>query len=370
MANNSSNELTRRSALKWGGFAFASGQTAFVRALGAFATCGLAFVNPALADGKVPYGVAVALEPFRTQPEMKKLLIDHADLIVPMNALKWASLRHTRGEFDFSGADEIIDFATRHGKRIHGHALLWYAYNPSWIDSVSSPSRLESLLVEHIETVVGRYTGQIASWDVVNEVIAHDPLNDGRWRRGIWYDVLGPRHVDIAFRAAAAADPNAKLYLNDYDLEDNSLRTRARQDAVLAIVDRLQKKNIPIHGIGLQAHLYAEREVGPENLQRFVEQLKHRGLTVSVTELDVIDWKLTADKDKRDKAVAMVADEFLSALTAACRPEAITTWGLSDTFSWIDETFQRDDDARARPLPFDEDWQPKAVWDVVRGYTS
>jgi len=370
MAKSIGNELTRRSVMKSGVFAFAGTHSTFVRGLGTFAAGGFTSINPAFASAKPPFGAAVALKPFRAQPEMKKLLIDYADIIVPSNALKWASVRHTKGKFDFSGADEIIDFATQHGKQLHGHALLWYAYNPSWVDSISSPSRLESLLIEHIETVVGRYAGRIESWDVVNEVIAHDPLNEGRWRRGVWYDVLGPRHVEIAFRAAAAADPEARLYLNDYDLEDNSLRTKARQDAVLAIVDRLQKKNIPIHGIGLQAHLYAEREVGAENLQRFVQQIESRGLSVSVSELDVIDWKLTADKKQRDKAVAMVAEEFLKALTEACTPDAITTWGLSDAFSWIDETFQRDDDARARPLPFDDNWQPKPLWDVVRRYTG
>jgi len=294
MVETTGKTLTRRSLLK---------------AAGSFAAAGAAGLPlPAIATRKVPFGVAVALEPFRTQPRLRELLAAEADVIAPMNALKWGSLRYSREKFDFSGADEIIDFATAHKKRIHGHALLWYAYNPSWIDSVSSPKLLESLLIEHIETVVGRYAGRVASWDVVNEAIAHDPLNEGKWRRGVWYDVLGPRHVDTAFSVAAKADPRAKLYLNDYDLEDSSLRTKARQDAVLSIVRRLQGKNIPIHGIGLQAHLYAEREIGAENLHRFVEQLARMGLTVSVTELDIIDWKLSADHEKRDRAVAGVAN--------------------------------------------------------------
>lgn len=330
----------------------------------------LAGAKPALAGTKVPYGVAVALEPFRNEPRMRELLIEHADIIVPMNALKWASLRHTAGEFDFSGADEIISFAEAHGKRIHGHALLWYAFNPQWIDAVMSPSRLERLLVEHIETVMGRYAGRIATWDVANEVISHDPLNEGRWRYGVWYNVLGPRHLDIAFQTAARVDPSAKLYLNDYDLEDNSLRTKARQDALLGIVDRLQGKNIPIHGIGLQAHLYAEREIGVENLHRFVLALKERGLTVSVTELDVIDWKLSAEHQRRDRAVAAVADEFLSALTGVTTPDTITSWGLSDSHSWIGDTFPREDDAKARPLPFDAEWRAKALWDVLRRHMN
>lgn len=319
-------------------------------------------------SARVPYGVAVALEPFRNDPELKRRLISDVDLIVPMNALKWASLRHTEGQFDFSGADELVAFAHQHGKLLHGHALLWYAFNPKWIDAVQSPRRLERELRTHIETVVSRYKGTIPTWDVVNEAIAHDPLSQGKWRRGVWYDVLGPRHVDIAFQAAAAADPAAKLFINDYDLEDDSLRTTARQKAMLSIVRRLQDRNIPIHGVGFQAHLYAERGIGVEGLQSFVRTLERMGLEVAVTELDVIDWKLSADPVVRDRAVARTAEAFLDALYGAVTPRSLTTWGLNDRYSWIGDTFPRRDSAKARPLPFDQNWQPKQLWSVIRRF--
>ena len=205
---------------------------------------------------------------------------------------------------------------------------------------------------------------------MVNEVIAHDPLSDGKWRAGVWYDALGPKHVEMAFAAAAAADPTAKLYINDYDLQDAGPRVAARQKIMIGILRRLQDKNIPVHGVGLQSHLYAEREVGRENLRSFVDQLQSMGLTVSVTELDVIDWKLSADHRRRDRAVAATANQYLSALTDLITPQTITTWGLSDRYSWIDETFPRDDSARARPLPFDRNWQAKPLLDVVRSFTG
>ena len=160
------------------------------------------------------------------------------------------------------------------------------------------------------------------------------------------------------------------MFINDYDLEDDSQRTKARQEAILRIVRRLQDKNIPIHGVGLQAHLYAERRTGRENLIRFVEQLQSLGLETAVTELDVIDWKLSADESRRDRGVAHTAQEFLDALVSAGAPRNITSWGLSDKYSWIDKTFPRDDSARARPLPFDRDWQPKPLFKVLKKYTG
>ena len=326
--------------------------------------------SSAFSATKAPFGVAVHLDPFRNEPVFQELLKEHARLIVPMNALKWASLRHTEGQFDFGGADEIIKFAEANNKQIHGHALLWYHANPRWIDAVTSPQVLEKLLIEHIETVVGRYAGRIATWDVVNEVVAHDPLTQGKWRKGVWQNVLGPRHVEIAFAAAAKAEPNCRVFINDYDLEDDSLRTQARQRAILQIVRRLQKKNIPIHGVGLQAHLYAERRTGRDNLIKFVRELRSLGLEVAVTELDVIDWKLSADPKVRDRAVVATVKEFLDAITEAGPVRNITTWGLSDKHSWIKDVFPRSDSAKARPLPFDDKWQKKPLFDLIQEYTQ
>ncbi len=352
------NLLTRRSALGVLGAGLTSSMSL------PFATSG------AFAASKIPYGVAVHLDPFRNEPIFRDLLKQHADLIVPMNALKWASLRHTEGQFDFGGSDEIIEFAEANNKPIHGHALLWYDANPSWIDAVTEPRLLEKLLNEHIETVVGRYAGRIATWDVVNEVVAHDPLTQGKWRKGVWQNILGPRHVEIAFAAAAKADPKCRLFINDYDLEDDSLRTEARHRAILQIVQRLQKKNIPIHGVGLQAHLYAERRTGADNLIKFVRDLKALGLEVAVTELDVIDWKLSADPTVRDRAVVATVREFLDAITEAGTVRNITTWGLSDKHSWIKDVFPRSDSAKARPLPFDDQWQKKPLFDLIQKYTN
>ncbi|MEM8751075.1 MAG: endo-1,4-beta-xylanase [Pseudomonadota bacterium] len=359
MESFSQKKLTRRSVL------VAAAAGAFVNAL----PVGPANIAHAAFQKPVPYGVAVELKHFRNDPQFRENLIRHADLIVPMNALKWASLRYDRNGFDFSGADELMEFAERNGKSTHGHALLWYHANPKWLDAITSPRELERLLIEHIETVVGRYAGRIPTWDVVNEVVAHNPLNEGKWRSGVWYNGLGPRHVDLAFEVAARTDPKARLFVNDYDLEDDSLRTEARQKAILQIIQRLQDKNIPVHGVGFQAHLYAERAIGHDALGRFLDELKVLGVEAAVTELDVIDWKLSADPQIRDQAVARTVSDFLSAFEGHAVPRNITTWGMQDTQSWIGDTFPRKDSAQARPLPFDADWNRKPFFDVLQRFT-
>lgn len=322
------------------------------------------------ATGKTPFGIAVELEPFRNDPEYRKALIKYADILVPMNALKWASLRHTKNQYDFSGADEIIEFAKQHGKAVRGHTLLWYDYNPKWVEAISSRKQAEKVLVEHIERVVDRYRGKVSSWDVVNEVVAHDPASEGNWREGIWLSLLGRSHVDIAFKAAARTDPKAQLVINDYDLENFGSRYDARRKAILRIVRNLQDQNIPVHGVGLQAHLYAEREVDAKGLLKFISTLNALGVKILVTELDVIDWRLSKNRVRRDVGVANVAAEFLQALYSAGDVDSITSWGITDRYSWISDVFKRKDGAPNRPLPLDRNYQPKPLLDVIEKFRN
>ncbi|MEM7300870.1 MAG: endo-1,4-beta-xylanase [Pseudomonadota bacterium] len=340
--------------------------------LGGISALSAGVLLPEISQAKpaVPYGVATQIEHFRDDPVYRAKLLQYCDNIVPMNALKWASLRHTEGKFDFSAADQLIEFAEQNKCGTHGHTLLWYDYNPDWVNAIDDAKTAEKVLVEHIETVVDRYKGRIPTWDVVNEVIAHDPRWFGQWREGMWLKLLGPAHVDIAFRAAARTDPNAELIINDYDLANWGSRFNKRRAIMLDLVRHLQDQNIPVHGVGMQAHLYAEREVDHKQVVKFMRDLKALGVDVWVSELDFIDWKLSADHSVRDRAVAQVATQFLDAVFEGGPPRAVTTWGISDRHTWITNTFPRDDGLSSRALPLDENYQEKPLMQVLRGYLA
>jgi endo-1,4-beta-xylanase len=316
----------------------------------------------------IAMGSAAEIGAFRDDPRYREALKTHCDVIVPMNDLKWEALRHDRASFDFSGADELVAFAIANRQALRGHTLLWGEALPPWVKAMSTRAEAERELIRHIEVVVDRYRGRIATWDVVNEVIRFDPREGGPYRDTIWQRLLGPEHIDIAFRTAASVDPKARLVLNDFNFEESDGGTAERRKAALAIIRRLKDKGIPVHGLGMQAHLYGENTIDSHGIQQFMRDLAALEVEVEVTELDVIDWKLPADPGTRDRASASLVAAYLDAVVSARLPKAIVTWGLSDRYTWINETFPRKDGARARPLPLDADYKPKPMMAVLGRY--
>ena len=166
------------------------------------------------------------------------------------------------------------------------------------------PPNAEQVLVNHIETVAGRYKGRIHSWDVVNEAIqVSDNLPNGM-RNSPWQKVL-PNYIDIAFRTARRVDPHAILTYNDYDIEGEDAASTAKRAAVLALVRGMQQRGVPIDAVGIQSHIHAgpKYTYGPA-LKQFMADIQKLGLKMMLTEMDVNDRDLPADIPTRDKAVA------------------------------------------------------------------
>jgi endo-1,4-beta-xylanase len=152
--------------------------------------------------------------------------------VTPENAMKWESVEPLRGQFRWRNADAVVAFAKANGQRLRGHTLVWHSQLPLWlINGRFSPDELKSLMVAHIATEAGRYRGAVTAWDVVNEPFA----DDGGWRKSIWYDAMGSDYVAIALRAARAADPDAKLYINDCGVETDGPKMRALHDLVASL---------------------------------------------------------------------------------------------------------------------------------------
>ncbi|SEE30759.1 endo-1,4-beta-xylanase [Streptomyces sp. 3213] len=267
--------------------------------------------------------------------------------LTPGNAMKWGTVEPTQGSFDWTEADQIVAFAQAHDQQVRGHTLVWHNQNPSWLTNGTwTSAQLSSLLQNHISTEVGRYKGEIAAWDVVNE-----PFNeDGTYRPTLWYNGLGANYIAQALTWAHAADPAAKLYINDYNVEG----VNAKSTALYNLVKSLKTAGVPIDGVGLQAHLILGQV--PAGLQQNIQRFADLGVDVAITELDV-RMALPADSAELAQQKADFKS-VVAACAAVTRCVNITVWGFTDSDSWVPGTFP----GYGAATPYDENYAPKPAY--------
>jgi endo-1,4-beta-xylanase len=265
--------------------------------------------------------------------------------ITPENDLKWEKTEPEQGSYDFGAADRIVRFAGEHHMAVRGHVLVWHQQNPGWLDDLS-PARLRAALRDHITTLMRRYAGRIGEWDVVNEAVG----DDGRLRPSVWLKGLGPGYIALAFRLAHEADPQAKLFYNDYGAEGEGVKA----DAVLRLVSGLKKQAVPIDGVGLQGHVDTRPPPGyAANIARFAAL----GLRLELTEMDV--------RTRTDDAAARRAQaaQYARLVDGCPRCERFTVWGLDDDDSWVPGGYP----GFGHATLLDRDLRPKPAFDAFRG---
>ncbi|MFF1740476.1 endo-1,4-beta-xylanase [Streptomyces mirabilis] len=272
--------------------------------------------------------------------------------LTPGNAMKWETVEPTRGTYNWAEADQIVAFAQAHNQQVRGHTLVWHSQNPSWLTNGTwTSAQLSALLQDHITTEVTRYKGKLAAWDVVNE-----PFNeDGTYRSTLWYNGLGSDYIAQALTWAHAADPSAKLYINDYNVEG----VGAKSTALYNLVKSLKGRGVPIDGVGLQAHLILGQV--PSTLQQNIQRFADLGVDVAITELD-IRMQLPSDSAKLTQQAADYKAVF-DACVAVSRCYGVTVWGFTDSDSWIPDVFS----GYGAATPYDENYVPKPAYYAIAG---
>jgi endo-1,4-beta-xylanase len=313
----------------------------------------------------IPFGAAVRSDALASDPAYRQAVIDNCQMIVAEGEMKWPDIHPERDKYRFEKADAIAAFARRNNMSLRGHTLAWYGGMPEWTEALASRREAERELIGHIETVVSRYRDVISSWDVVNEPLVDHPVDARSLRPSIWTRRLGAEYLPIALRATAAVDPKTRLVINEYDIEFMGLRYAAKRRALLQLLRTLRDRGVPLHAVGLQAHLFADRTIDRDGLQEFLSEVAALRLDVLITELDVVDFTLPGPIEKRDALVAKTARDFLETVCAVARPKAIVTWGLSDRYTWVPIYFTRRDGMPNRPLPMDAELHRKPLFDVI-----
>jgi len=305
-----------------------------------------------------------------TEDPYTHTVIQQAGILVAENAMKWTSLRPTSTTYNFDASDRLFQVAAQNGQLVRGHNLCWHEQLPAWFQGYATRDNARQLLVQHIQTVVGRYAGRVHSWDVVNEAVhVPDSRPDGL-RRSPWLELIGPEYIELAFTTAAKADPLAKLTYNDYDIELDTPDQAAKRGQVLLLLRRLHARGIPVQAIGIQSHLQAFGPRPGAGLVSLIREAAKLGLEAYVTEMDVNTRTLPGGPELQDAAVAEVYRSYLELVLPEPNLKAVLTWGISDGRSWLNTSRKkwalRPDGARQRPLPFDEQFQPAPAFFAMR----
>lgn len=297
-----------------------------------------------------------------------KLVQRECGLLVSAMEIFWALNSQSAGAFDFSGADDIADWAQGHGKLLRGHNLIWHEQTPKWYRGINDAAYGEKMLIERVRGMCGRYAGRMHSWDVANEVITSETDRPDGLRKNKFLELLGPGYLDTAFHTAREADPKALLVINDYNIEYNVDHNEQKRRSLLALIDGFKQRNTPIDAVGIQSHLWMDRRdiFDQAVLANFLKEISDRGLQIMLTELDVIDAGAPTDVAARDAAVAAYYKDYLDVALANPAVKTVVTWGLSDRDSWIThyslDEFRRADGMPPRPLPFDAELRAKPAY--------
>jgi len=310
------------------------------------------------------FPVGAAVEPWQLETREGALFAWQFNGVVAENAMKPRNLQPSEGRFEFAGADRIVAFAQRRGMRIRGHTLLWHEETPDWTwrapdGAPADPAHVLARLRAHIAAVVGRYRERVHTWDVVNEVV--DPSRPDCLRDTQWLRVLGPTYIDAAFHAAHAADPAARLVLNDYETADP-----ARRACLLRLAGELRARGVPLHGIGHQMHVRLD-DPSPEAVDATLAAFAALGLDNEITELDMT---LGPASTRGVEALLLErqAQRYAELFRVfARRPDvkSVTFWGVSDAHTWLN--MKRDKSDPDRPLLFDAGQLPKPAYHAVAG---
>ncbi|MDF6060536.1 endo-1,4-beta-xylanase [Streptomyces sp. JH010] len=258
------------------------------------------------------------------------------NMVTAENEMKIDATEPQRGQFNFSSADRVYNWAVQNGKQVRGHTLAWHSQQPGWMQNLSG-SALRQAMTDHINGVMAHYKGKIVQWDVVNEAFADGSSGA---RRDSNLQRSGNDWIEVAFRAARAADPAAKLCYNDYNVEN---WTWAKTQAMYSMIRDFKQRGVPIDCVGFQAHFNSGSPYN-SNFRTTLQNFAALGVDVAVTELDI--------QGASASTYANVTNDCL----AVPRCLGITVWGVRDTDSW------RSQDT---PLLFNGDGSKKAAYTTV-----
>jgi len=306
---------------------------------------------------KIKIGAAVSVGPLLTDEQYRILAMGQFNMLTPENSMKPQFIHPEANIYAFEQADQLVDIALKNNITVHGHALVYDKSSPDWMTKSLKEQRQE-IMLSHIKTVVNHFKGRVAEWDVINEPFSKKNIlykNGGSGlERNIWFEAMGEEYIDLAFKEAHEADPSAKLYLNDYGVENNG----QHWDALLALVKRLKQRGVPIDGVGFEAHVYTDGDyINTNEFKKHMETLSSLGLLTRISEIDVTG----------DEAQEQIS-QYVTALDICLQESnctSYTTWGITDLYGSTTRS-DRYPLVYGTSLLWDKDMKAKPAYDALQ----
>jgi len=243
----------------------------------------------------------------------RQIICDLFNTGVVENDLKWQFW-----EKDPTLGTAAVNWLHEHGLRVRGHNLVW----PSWkwlpedLSSLqNNPQALKQRIDQHITSILGSLKGKCTEWDVLNEPYSNTDLQR----------VLGDDEMVSWFRTAREADPEAKLFINDFGILSNNGSDYAHQESYEKTIRFLLDHGAPLDGIGEQSH-FGWLLTGPDRILQILGNLGKFRLPIESTEFDID----ITDEDLQ----ARYLKDFMTTLFSDPDVEGITLWGFWEQADW------------------------------------
>jgi endo-1,4-beta-xylanase len=324
----------------------------------------------------IVYGGSISTWMYADDPAYAHLFGREVGMLWPEDDFLWYHLRPSpTSGLDFTYPDMIVEFAERHGQLVIGApGLVWdEGFGDGWTDDDlwgMSHKRASHVLFSTVRAMVRRYRGRVVAWIVCNEVTSPEGKN-GLRTDVPWYNTIGPGYVAEAFHQAHEQDPHALLILNEFGFDTVNQygdKPVPRQRATLQVLDNLLKHDVPVHALGIQAHLLAtdfKHRFHAKEFRQFLREVHHRGLKILITEMDVLDDGLPPAIGPRDRGVAEVYRRYLDTVLQEESVISVIQYGLSDRWTEENDDNPRPDGVSRRPCPFDENLKPKPAFYAI-----
>lgn len=302
------------------------------------------------------------------------LVKKHFNTVVAENVMKSEVINPQKGVYDWTLADQFVDWGTDNDMFVVGHCLIWHSQLAKWFPyddegNYVSADTLRERMHEYITAVVSRYKGKVKGWDVVNEAV----LEDGSYRKSPFYEILGEEYIPLAFLYANEADPDAQLYINDF-----SMSHPAKRDKYVEIVNNLKKQGLRVDAIGMQSHMGMDYPDFDE-FEKSIEAFASTGCDVMITEWEMsalptitesADVSASVELEKKmnpypdglptdidslwNQRMSKVMDILLRHSNSVSR---VNFWGVTDGDSWKNNWPMAG--RKEYPLLFDRDYKMK-----------